>query len=539
MNSNRNRMLLGLGGILVLFLLHALYYNGLVDDAFISFRYARNLAGGNGLVFNIGDRVEGYTNFLWVLMLSGLMKLGCDPLVWSRVLGVLAGAAILCMLFLFARRRWPDRPAVALAAPLLLASNRTFCVWCVAGLETSFFSALCLAGVLLADCGGAGAEGGAIRPAEGGGGRGRSESLWPLLSGFLLGCAALARPEGAIVFVCLALVLAIDERRRLILTALPFAILAGSHLAFRVSYYGHWLPNTFAVKVNGLYPVPGLVQTALFARDNLLGIETIAILLAVPAAMALIRRERAQPRTSRAIPAALLAALLYLVYIVCVGGDSYEYRFYHPVLVLLMLPFSYGIALGLELFDASGIEPRPGAVRIAPALLVLIAAKGLVTSAAGFQVVDRTVDFGFGPSTVSISSIEYAHQVCEVWSQAGQWIGANADSNETIALGAVGAIPWYSRLRTIDILGLIEAEGASFPPAGKRIVGHERRADPNWVMGRHPTYYCAFPNPIRLTGPDPVREVTVRLPAGAKFHFQSVSNGSKIKPGEYSFPGVP
>ena len=44
----------------------------LTDDAFISFRYARNLLEGNGLVFNPGERVEGYSNFLWVLELAAL-----------------------------------------------------------------------------------------------------------------------------------------------------------------------------------------------------------------------------------------------------------------------------------------------------------------------------------------------------------------------------------------------------------------------------------------------------------------------------------
>ena len=41
------------------------------DDAFISFRYARNLLDGHGLVWNPGERVEGYTNFLWTILLAG------------------------------------------------------------------------------------------------------------------------------------------------------------------------------------------------------------------------------------------------------------------------------------------------------------------------------------------------------------------------------------------------------------------------------------------------------------------------------------
>ena len=53
------------------------------DDAFISFQYARNLVEGHGLTFNPGERVEGYTNFLWTLLISAGIGLGVDPITWS------------------------------------------------------------------------------------------------------------------------------------------------------------------------------------------------------------------------------------------------------------------------------------------------------------------------------------------------------------------------------------------------------------------------------------------------------------------------
>ncbi|MFT5442480.1 MAG: arabinofuranosyltransferase, partial [Myxococcota bacterium] len=54
-------------------------YFFLGDDAFISFRYAKNLAMGHGIVWNPGEYVEGYTNFLWVLILAAGMRLGLSP----------------------------------------------------------------------------------------------------------------------------------------------------------------------------------------------------------------------------------------------------------------------------------------------------------------------------------------------------------------------------------------------------------------------------------------------------------------------------
>lgn len=60
----------------------------ITDDGFISFRYAQNLANGHGLVYNIGERVEGYTNFLWVLLMSVSFPLNLDIMMFSHVIGI-------------------------------------------------------------------------------------------------------------------------------------------------------------------------------------------------------------------------------------------------------------------------------------------------------------------------------------------------------------------------------------------------------------------------------------------------------------------
>ena len=59
--------------------LHILRYNFVSDDAFISLRYAANLLAGHGLVFNPGERVEGFTSPLWTLLLAGFGACGFDP----------------------------------------------------------------------------------------------------------------------------------------------------------------------------------------------------------------------------------------------------------------------------------------------------------------------------------------------------------------------------------------------------------------------------------------------------------------------------
>ena len=84
-----------LGALLALTLVHMLQYGACVqDDAFISFRYAANLLDGHGLVYNPGERVEGYTNFLWTVLMAAAMGAGANPVLASVVGGMASAAAL-------------------------------------------------------------------------------------------------------------------------------------------------------------------------------------------------------------------------------------------------------------------------------------------------------------------------------------------------------------------------------------------------------------------------------------------------------------
>src|ERR1041385_1335683 len=68
------------------------------DDAFITMRYVKNFLDGNGLVYNIGERVEGYTHFLWLMLLSAAGAVGFDPVEASQWMGIVFFAGILALL---------------------------------------------------------------------------------------------------------------------------------------------------------------------------------------------------------------------------------------------------------------------------------------------------------------------------------------------------------------------------------------------------------------------------------------------------------
>lgn len=293
----------------------------LCDDAFISFRYVRNLVEGNGLVFNRVEAVEGYTNFLWVLELGLLWKIfGITPGPASIVLSALCTVAVLALVYLDTAKDTSGkrRTTLAVMALALLLTSMTFAIWTTSGLETRQFTALTVAAVMAA---------GSYR---------RWQWAAPV-SSTLAGLAALTRPEGMLVGVlCIAFVWA-DAfwRRELSLarawkSALPFGGIVGSHFLFRFFYYGQWLPNTYYAKhVRPWYD-------AGFDYFLCAGIETGAYLL-LPLAFA-GAWQRYQHRQDRSGVLYLTLVMAHVAYLMRVGGDHFEFRpldFYWPLLAPL------------------------------------------------------------------------------------------------------------------------------------------------------------------------------------------------------------
>ncbi len=232
----------------LLFFSHAFFYffalgGDAVDDAYISFRYAQNAIRGHGLVFNPGEKVEGFTNFLWTVLMLPLEGSGVDVGRASVVLGAALSLAILWLVLRFARLANLPRGAGPLAA-LLLAVDGTFALWSVGGLETALFAFLVFAGAVLY-----------VREQE----VETAPYSGPLpYSGLFFALAAMTRPEGLMVF---ALTVAhqaawrvLTERRlftwRDIGRGALFAALFVPYWLGRWSYYQSFFPNSFHAKVS-------------------------------------------------------------------------------------------------------------------------------------------------------------------------------------------------------------------------------------------------------------------------------------------------
>ncbi len=119
----------------------------LTDDAWISVRYAENIAHGDGFVWNPGGpRTEGYSNPLLVGVEALVHALGWSAPAAARVIGVLAGVA--CVVLVHALGRRVVGEAAAALGALLTACGAAFAAWTVGGLETTLVALVLTAGTL-------------------------------------------------------------------------------------------------------------------------------------------------------------------------------------------------------------------------------------------------------------------------------------------------------------------------------------------------------------------------------------------------------
>src|SRR5215468_606239 len=143
--ARSSRAWLLLAAAAVILVAHSLAYNFVTDDAYISFVFSRNLAEHGQLAFNLGQPVEGYTSFLWTLVLGLGVLAGIPPEWSSRVLGTGCALATLYVVLRLAERALGRRSPWAAVPALLLAGSSGFACWSSGGLETQLYTLLVVA----------------------------------------------------------------------------------------------------------------------------------------------------------------------------------------------------------------------------------------------------------------------------------------------------------------------------------------------------------------------------------------------------------
>ncbi len=435
----------------VVLALHAAYYYPFVpDDAFISFRYAKRLAQGMGLTWTSGPPVEGYSNFLWTLVLAGAARWGADVIVAARALGAVSSVCVVLALCVAAVRSgtW-SAPAAALACALWVMSASVG-AWTLAGLEHPLVAALLAWSIVWL-----------FRLQA----RGVSSArdLWA--PGLVLGVLCLVRLDTPLLVFVVAVWWwwAGGCNRRAAtqcaaLLAIPLLVLFGQEI-FRIVYYDDWLPNVARAKLTtSSSRFASGVQYVLGGFSSMRPWGEVAIVTM----MALLVH---RPTRVRAV---LLVALTFtwLAYIAIVGRDLFPaWRRLLPVVLCVAMT----LALGFDAAAATGWMRRRR------------------------RLVGMALTVGFAFSAWNQFGItENQRAKLERWEWNGEVIGRAlkdgfGQQEPVLAIMAAGAVPYWAEIDCLDMFGLSDRHIARVRSEewGQGKLGHETR-DADYVLSRNP-----------------------------------------------------
>ncbi|MCP4609830.1 MAG: glycosyltransferase family 39 protein [Planctomycetes bacterium] len=473
--------------ITIVFVLHTTYLGVVAEDAFISFRFARNLASGNGLVWNVGEPpVEGYTNFLWVIISAAALRAGLDVGLFTQIIGVLAGLVCMVYSYLFCRQLLGLGPRLSLLPCAYLAVAGPFATWATSGMETNLFAMLVLSSTYYMVL------------------YWHHRKPMALCLGFLLAIlATLTRPEGFGIF-CILLGMhslraifqgGLREIAKGILAAavfylLPFAV----YFSWRFGYYGYIFPNTFYAKTGGtIYQWYRGAQYLSF-----FGLHFVCPLIPLLTAIIweqcscekmactknLLMTAKGWLNEHYGTAVSLCLCLCYSGYIVLVGGDYMAmYRFFVPV-----LPFMYILlANSARVLYAEG--PRSSGRPVFATALVFL---GMLATFVHSTPLESRLFYKPDITHGQYRGVLHERSASQRLSAIGRFFnGYKKNEGESLATAAIGAVAYYSNLRVYDKYGIVDTHIAhqKRENIGKGLAGHEKLNNAYILVNKRPTYF--------------------------------------------------
>ena len=401
-----------------------------LDDAWIHFQFARNLARGDGLSFNPGHPTSGSTAPLWTLLLAVAYFVGGDFPVAGQLLSGACFLAALAATYALGKRLTGSRWAAWLAGAVVAINGRL--VWAgLSALETCLFAALSLLAISahLSDRA-------ALRQAQG------DARHYRLRTAALFGLAALARPEGYLLFTLaladflFALTIQGDEpwrarwRRLPILPTLLFAAIVLPYLLFSLHTSGHLLPNTYHAKaIVNLLPDRDFLSVAAryLILDNplLLPFYLFGLILLIEHAPLLSLWSIGLP-----LAYAFLRAVLYQ-----------HGRYLIPLIPCNAIIGVVGLLEARRLAAQRGLRWRGSQTTIA----VLVSL--LVVGGTGWRLPEMAHFY-----TRNVNEINKMHVAL------GHWVAEHTPPDAILALNDIGAITYISERPVVDLAGLVTPE---------------------------------------------------------------------------------
>lgn len=474
----------------IFYLIHVHAYLFLNDDAFISFRYADHWARTGEVVYNLGERVEGYTNFLWVALLALTATLGGDIPTWGLYLGPVLGFLNLLLTGWVSWRLVPTSSSLVhpLIAPLVstffLAISPSFSCWSSGGLEVQLFTLLLTLTVVVTSLGWS-----------------QNKTAMSMLGGGIAACMTMTRPEGLMFVGLLGLwrVAHWIQSRRLpqrteYLWFISYLVIYLPYWGWRWQYYGYVLPNTYYVKTDAAgFWIPGARYLLSWIKS-----EAWLLLMLIPAGtyfknQQFLKRQVTQSKGHKfqgfEIICFLWTASLCL-HVAKVGGDFMaNHRFLVPIMPICAALLSAHISPLITVLYQKSQRARLLFVSLC---LSLILSFGFLARTQYLHAMRIGSDQG-------VDSIGWLKQFVVQCEHIGRWIHLNTASDTRIATTAAGAIAFYAQRPTLDILGLNDAWIAHHVPARGNRPGHTKSAPLSYILNWN--VHLLIYHPIMSTRP--------------------------------------
>jgi len=483
--------------IILFFIKNSIAVRFIQDDAYTSFRYVKNFVEGNGLVFNMGERVEGYTNFLWVMILSPFYFLdhahilSLDLESTSQFLSILFSICVLVLTYYLSRKyfgRDDDQKSMIenivdeltnLAPVFLLAFSTPLIYWGVSAMETTLFVSLTLLSILLY-----------LKNAE------KNNPNMPWI--FVSVLSSLLRPEGLIVFVLILLhkifynyllhkekkfllrIRAVADKT-LIKEILFFSIPLLMYICFRMIYYGYPLPNTFYARTD--FSFEFIIRGMNYFLDFFKAYLLYGIIFLLP--LVLIRNIK----MIKELSLFFWLIISWTVLNIFIGGDVLPiHRFFLPIMPLIFILFVKAIPYACDLIIPKG---KILTDYISLTLIVLVMVYGLTNynSEKPNMMNKRAYESGLVKKMKIYSD----------------WVNFQSERRGrriSVAMSTIGAFSFSSNTHVIDLVGLTDAYISHHP---KEVEGIDEELPVLWKERHYNAEY------VMLQKPD-----YIIFPAGAK-----------------------
>ncbi len=442
-----------------------------LDDAWIHFQFAENLATGHGFSYNQDVQAPGSTSPLWVLLLTFLYPLTQEFLITSKILGVLFEILACYLIYLFALRLEASR-IPALAVPLLTILIGRMTWGTLSGMEVTLFAFLSLLGIFLYQ-------------------ESKRKPNYKLVSAFVLGLATQARPEGYLLFAFFLLDQVAEGIPRgrgnrkewtklvgtLSLEILLFLLVSLPYVLFSLKTTGRPLPATYYAK-KGLGIVTGTqsweylreIITFWLVKDNRLLVWLLPF--------GLIRFFR-KGWMGRGRLLGIWFVGFFLVSARVTPNLSNMARYIlplAPIFALLGVLGTIEVASWLKKIKLNFQLPRVGLSFWAALILTAALWQGAMSQAFWRPIYLMNVD--------NINRMQVA---------MGKWARENLPPGSLIALNDVGAIIYFSNLRCLDTVGLTSPELLPYLRDYALQPGGYRRGLWLFLRERKPDYLIIFP----------------------------------------------